>query len=114
MKNNLEIISKEGIRLDVWVNISNKTIRFNSEEVKMQPGVFSSLEYHPSDNQHKICLTYGMDRKSIREGDIEKLKDISTINVRNKEGGLEDSPACFLYLHFPENTRIAVANYEQD
>ncbi|GAH21819.1 unnamed protein product [marine sediment metagenome] len=112
MEDNLEIISKNGGRLEVWVNIFNKTIRFNGEEVEMQPRGFSSPEYHSSGNQYEICLTYGMGRKPERKEDIKKLRDISTINVRNKEGWSEDLSTCFLYLHFPKNTRVAVANYE--
>ena len=114
MKDTLEIISKKCKRLEVWVNISNKTIRFNGEEVEMQPKEFSSPEYHSLDNQHEICLTYGMDRKPERKEDIKKLRNISTINVRNKEGLSEDPPACFLYLHFPKSARVAVTNYKQN
>ena len=114
MEDNLDILSKNGRRLEVWVNIFNKTIRFNGEEVGMQSRGFSSPEYHSLDNQHEICLTYGVGRKPERKEDIKKLRDISTITVRNKEGWSEDPPTCFLYLHFPKNTRVAVANYEQN
>jgi len=113
MENSLDIISKNG-RLDVWINIFNKRIRFNGEEVEMQPRVFNSPEYHSSENRHEICLIYGMNRKPERKEDIKKLRDISTITVRNREGRFEDPIACFLHLYFPENTRIAIANYEQN
>ena len=114
MKNKLEIISKDGIRLNVWVNVFNKTIRFNSKEVEIQPREFDSPKDYFSDNQYEICLAYGVGKESEREEDIKKLKDISTITVRDKEGWSGNPAACFLYLYFPKNTKIAVANYEQD
>jgi len=110
----LRISSKLKSSLEVWAEKKEKSVILN---IKCRKGLGSTRTLGTSHldgpNSGKLRLTYGVGRDDMRQNDIERLQKLNNVNVEGPFYGLEDSPAMFLDIQFPEGTKIAVANYSK-